>query len=80
MAAKALLRICWWLVAGEDVIIGKVAPLIEEEAGVAQRYTKRDCSVSLRNSESGVVDQVMVSINGEGQRFVKTRVRSRDSL
>ncbi|CAK0786330.1 DNA-dependent RNA polymerase II [Coccomyxa viridis] len=63
-------------VSGEDVIIGKTSPLAEEQPGVAQRFTKKDVSTSLRNSESGMVDQVMLSTNAEGQRFVKLRVRS----
>jgi len=42
---------------------------------VAQRFTKKDVSTSLRNSESGMVDQVMVSTNVDGQRFVKVKVR-----
>ena len=43
---------------------------------MAQRFTKKDVSTSLRNSESGMVDQVMLSTNSEGQRFVKLRVRA----
>ena len=62
------------LVEGEDVIIGKTAPLAEEAPGAAQRHTKKDVSISLRNSEAGMVDQVMVSTNADGQRFIKLRV------
>ena len=61
--------------SGDDVIIGKTSPLAEEAPGTAQRFTKKDVSTSLRNSESGMVDAVMVSTNAEGQRFVKLRVR-----
>jgi len=47
-------------VSGEDVIIGKTTPIAQEEAqGPASRYTRRDHSISLRHSETGMVDQVL---------------------
>lgn len=52
----------------------QTSPLADEQPGVAQRFTKKDVSTSLRNSESGMIDQVMVTTNAEGQRFVKIRV------
>lgn len=61
-------------VSGEDVIIGKTVPLVEDSQGTAQRHTKKDASTCLRNSESGIVDQVLITTNAEGQRFVKLRV------
>jgi len=56
---------------------GKTAPMPEDPSGAVQRFTKKDCSTALRQSESGMVDQVMLTTNSEGQRFVKMRVRRR---
>ena len=42
---------------------------------MAQRWSKKDVSTSLRNSESGMVDSVMLTTNDAGARFVKVRVR-----
>lgn len=49
--------------SGEDVIIGKTTPIVQDETqGQATRYTRRDHSTSLRHSESGMVDQVIYTI------------------
>ncbi|GJM86747.1 hypothetical protein PR202_ga02637 [Eleusine coracana subsp. coracana] len=64
-------------VSGEDVIIGKTSPIPQDDTqGQASRYSKRDHSTSLRHSESGMVDQVLLTTNADGLRFVKVRMRS----
>jgi len=67
-------------VSGDDVIIGKTAPVEQrmdekKEAGQA-RFQRRDASTPLRSSEAGYVDQVLLTTNQEGRKFVKVRVRS----
>jgi len=66
-------------VVGEDIIIGKTAPIPPESEELGQRtrtHTRRDVSTPLKSTENGIVDQVLITTNSEGQKFVKVRVRS----
>lgn len=63
-------------VSGDDVVIGKTSPLADDGSGMPQRFSRKDCSTSLRHSESGMVDSVLVTTGADGSRFVKMRVRS----
>ncbi|KAH0560024.1 DNA-dependent RNA polymerase II [Trichoglossum hirsutum] len=66
-------------VSGEDIIIGKTAPISPESEELGQRtkyHVKRDVSTPLRSTENGIVDQVLLTTNAEGLRFVKVRMRT----
>lgn len=64
-------------VNGEDVLIGKTTPLPPPEEGAAQqRFDRKDCSLSMKSTEAGHVDQVLLTTNDQGMRFVKIRIRS----
>lgn len=66
-------------VSGEDIIIGKTAPIPPDAEELGQRtkfHTKRDVSTPLRSTENGIVDQVLLTTNQEGLRFVKVRMRT----
>ncbi|KAI9840569.1 MAG: DNA-dependent RNA polymerase II [Thelocarpon superellum] len=66
-------------VSGEDVIIGKTAPIAADSEELGQRtklHVKRDVSTPLRSTENGIVDQVLLTTNAEGLRFVKVRMRT----
>jgi len=57
-------------VDGNDVIIGKITPIND-------RKLKYKCSsTTIRNSESGYIDKVVISRNGDGYKFIKVKVRS----
>jgi DNA-directed RNA polymerase II subunit RPB2 len=66
-------------VAGEDIIIGKTTPIAPDAEELGQRtkfHVKRDCSTPLRSTENGIVDQVLISTNADGLKFVKVRMRT----
>ncbi|KAJ2712282.1 DNA-dependent RNA polymerase II, partial [Coemansia spiralis] len=66
-------------VTGDDIIIGKTTAIPPDSLELGQRtkdHTKIDASKALRSTESGIVDQVIVTTNGEGHKFVKVRIRS----
>ena len=66
-------------VVGGDIIMGKTAPMAPDAEELGQRqkvHVKRDASIPLRSTESGVVDQVLVAQGAEMQKFVKVRVRN----
>ncbi|KAI9880786.1 MAG: DNA-dependent RNA polymerase II [Pleopsidium flavum] len=66
-------------VSGEDIIIGKTAPISPDAEELGQRtklHVKRDVSTPLRSTENGIVDQVLLTTNAEGLKFVKVRMRT----
>ena len=54
-----------------DIVIGKVLPIKRDG-----NFTHKDNSISIKNNESGTVDQNYININGDGYNFCKVRMRS----
>nr|UWK20544.1 RNA polymerase II subunit 2 [Trichoderma rodmanii] len=66
-------------VSGEDIIIGKTAPIDAETQDLGTRTTmhqRRDISTPLRSTENGIVDSVIVTVNADNVKYVKVRVRT----
>lgn len=62
-------------VSGDDVLIGKTTPA-DQMANTPSRYTKRDCSTSMKANERCIIDNVLISTTKEGYRFTKVRIRN----
>eukprot|EP01094_Clydonella_sp_ATCC50884_P008296 TRINITY_DN1766_c0_g1_i2.p1 TRINITY_DN1766_c0_g1~~TRINITY_DN1766_c0_g1_i2.p1 ORF type:complete len:1180 (-),score=381.56 TRINITY_DN1766_c0_g1_i2:113-3652(-) len=66
-------------VSGDDIIIGKTIPVADQEEHEmvqAAQHKRKDQSIAMRSSESGIVDQVMLTTTEDGYSFVKVRVRA----
>jgi DNA-directed RNA polymerase II subunit RPB2 len=66
-------------VSGEDIIIGKTAPIDQENQDLGTRtqsHQRRDISTPLRSTENGIVDQVILTVNADNVKYVKVRVRT----
>ncbi|SOS76332.1 DNA-directed RNA polymerase II subunit RPB2, putative [Plasmodium sp. gorilla clade G1] len=53
----------------------EIPTLTISSTNVLKQY-KKDCSLSLRSNENGVIDTVMLSSNSRGNKFAKVKVRS----
>lgn len=64
-------------VTGDDVLIGKVTPILDPERSTrdAPVYLLKDSSTAMRRTETGIVDSVIVT-NKEGYKFAKVKIRS----
>ena len=63
-------------VVGNDIIMGKTAPVPQEPGQPDSHQMKKDCSLPVRSTENGRVDSVLIRTNDQGQKFCQVRVRS----
>ena len=63
-------------VTGNDIIIGKITPIINKSFSNKKDIKYKDTSVQLKSTEEGIIDKVELSYNEEGHRTAKVRVRS----
>jgi DNA-directed RNA polymerase II subunit RPB2 len=60
-------------VGQDDIVIGKTSTLPNSnDTG----RTKKDYSTSIRHNENGIIDQVILTVNEQGQKMSKSKVRS----
>jgi len=62
----------------EDVLVGKTSPprfLSGMDEYTLATSSRRESSTSVRHGEQGIVDFVMITENGEGNKYVQIRVR-----
>jgi len=76
------------IVNGDDIIIGKTALVrsvanLGDDAATASSAAaanvlkpRKDCSVQVKHSECGKIDQVILTTNEDGNRFTKVKMRS----
>jgi DNA-directed RNA polymerase II subunit RPB2 len=66
-------------VLGDDIIIGRTSPLPPDQetpGDQVAKHDRKDNSVPVRTAENGIVDNVMLSVNKDGFKFTKVRIRT----
>lgn len=63
---------------GDDIVIGQTMTLVasKDEEGRLVSATKKDTSTALRAQEFAVADTVMLSVDSDGHKFTKVKVRT----
>jgi DNA-directed RNA polymerase II subunit RPB2 len=64
------------IVKGNDIIIGKMTPIINKSYSSKKNLKYKDTSIQLRHNEDGIIDDIKLSYNEDGYRIVKVKVRS----
>jgi DNA-directed RNA polymerase II subunit RPB2 len=68
------------LVNGDDIIIGKTSVDLSNRAtdDIRDQAIKhfKDVSTPLKHSESGIIDQVILTTNAESHKFTKVKMRA----
>lgn len=64
-------------ISPDNVLIGKTVsfPILGPD-GVQTSISRKDDSICMRSNESGIVDQVMLTTDNEGNKYAKVRVRN----
>jgi DNA-directed RNA polymerase II subunit RPB2 len=63
-------------VKGNDVIIGKMTPIINKTYSKKKDLKYKDTSIQLRHNEDGIIDKVELTHNVDGYKLAKVKVRS----
>ena len=65
------------IVKGDDVIIGKMTPIDNKKISSKKiGIMYKDTSIQLKHNESGIVDKVQMTLNPDGYKLAKVRIRS----
>lgn len=64
---------------GDDILIGRTSvlpPDMADDSMGVPKFDRKDSSIPVRTAEMGVVDNVMLSLNKDGFKFTKVRLRT----
>jgi len=63
-------------VSGDDILIGKVAPMLSGNDSYSAQLIDQDVSTAMRSTEAGRIDQVLLTTTERGFTFAKVRIHN----